>query len=83
MLYSVPINDFIFSRPMMRTAVFLAWRVADCNILEVEASGTVRTVKTEANGGSKSTNERGPFLLGLLCLSCRYKSFFPALAALL
>jgi hypothetical protein len=30
-------------------------------------------VKTELNGCSKSTNERGPSLVGLLGLSCRYK----------
>jgi hypothetical protein len=40
------------------------------------------TVKTEANGDSKRTNERGPFLVGSLGLSCRYKRFFSALAAL-
>ncbi len=33
------------------------------------------TVETEVNGGSKSTNERGPFLVGSLVLSCRYKRF--------
>jgi hypothetical protein len=35
----------------------------------------VLTVETEVNGGSKSTNERGPFLVGSLVLSCRYKRF--------
>ncbi len=31
------------------------------------------------NGDSKSTNERGPTLVGLLGLSCRYKRFLPCL----
>jgi hypothetical protein len=39
------------------------------------------TVETEANGDSRSTYERGPFV-GWLGLSCRYKSFCSALAAL-
>ncbi len=32
-------------------------------------------LKTEMNGGSKSTNERGPSQIGSLGLSCRYKRF--------
>jgi hypothetical protein len=34
------------------------------------------SVETEVNGDSKSTNERGPSLVGLLGFSCRYKRFF-------
>jgi hypothetical protein len=34
------------------------------------------------NVDSKSTNEKGPFLVGLLGLSCRYKIFGSAFAAL-
>ncbi len=37
---------------------------------------------TEANGGSRSTNERGPSLVGPLAFSCQYRDFCPALAAL-
>jgi hypothetical protein len=37
-------------------------------------------VKTEVNGDSKSTNERGPASVGSLGSSCPY--FYPALAAL-
>jgi hypothetical protein len=33
------------------------------------------TVETEVNGNSKRTNERGPSLVGLLGLSCRYRRF--------
>ncbi len=33
------------------------------------------TVETEVNGDSKSTNERGPSLVGSLGLSCQYKRF--------
>jgi hypothetical protein len=33
------------------------------------------TVETEVNGDSKSTNERGPSLVGSLGLTCRYKRF--------
>jgi hypothetical protein len=40
------------------------------------------TIETEVNGDSKTTNERGPSLVGLLGLSCRYKKFFSVLAAL-
>ncbi len=40
-------------------------------------------VETELNGDSKSTNEKGPSLFGSLGLSCRYKRFCSALAALI
>ncbi len=40
------------------------------------------TVEAETNGDSKSTNEGGPSLVGSLCSSCRYKRFYPAMAAL-
>jgi hypothetical protein len=33
------------------------------------------TVENKVNGDSKRTNERGPFLVGSLGLSCRYKRF--------
>ncbi len=33
------------------------------------------TVETEVNGDSKRTNEKGPFLVNSLGLSCRYKRF--------
>ncbi len=33
------------------------------------------TLETEGNGDSKRTNERDPFLVGSLCLSCRCKLF--------
>ncbi len=33
------------------------------------------TIETEVNGGSKSTNERGPFLVGSLGLSCHAEIF--------
>jgi hypothetical protein len=36
-------------------------------------------VETEVNGDSKSTNERGSSLVGLLGLPCRYKRFLPCL----
>ncbi len=41
------------------------------------------TVETVANGESKSANKRGPSLVGSLGLSCVYKYFCSALAALL
>ncbi len=40
------------------------------------------TVETEANGNSKSTNERDDSLVGLLGLSCWYKRFCFALVTL-
>jgi hypothetical protein len=39
------------------------------------------TVKMEVNGDSKSTNERGPSLVGSLGSSCRTRDFYPVLAA--
>jgi hypothetical protein len=42
----------------------------------------VLTVESEMNDDSKSTNERGPWLVGTLGSSYRYKRLFPALAAL-
>ncbi len=39
-------------------------------------------VETEPNGDLWSINERGPSLVGSLGSSCRYKRFYPALAAL-
>jgi hypothetical protein len=39
-------------------------------------------VETEANGDSKSTNERDDSLVGLLGLSCWYKRFCSALVTL-
>jgi hypothetical protein len=40
------------------------------------------TVETGMNGDSKSTNKRGPSLVGSLGLSCRYKRFVISLASL-
>ncbi len=38
------------------------------------------TIETGVNGDSKSTNERGPSLVGSLGLSCRYERFFVLIA---
>ncbi len=40
---------------------------------ENRAGWPLLTVETEVNGDSKSTNERGPSLVGSLCSSCLYK----------
>jgi hypothetical protein len=40
------------------------------------------TVETDMNVDSKRTNERGSLLVGSLVVSCPYKRFCPALAAL-
>ncbi len=37
------------------------------------------TVESEANGDSKSTYERGPYLIGALNSSCRYNRFLSCL----
>ncbi len=37
------------------------------------------TVETEVNGDSKSKNESGPFFVGSLGSSCRYKRFLSCL----
>jgi hypothetical protein len=39
------------------------------------------SVETEVNGDSKSTNERGPSLVGSLGFSCRYKRFLSCLGS--
>ncbi len=49
---------------------------------EREASAPLTAV-SQVNGDSKSSNERGPFLVGSLGFSCRCKRFYPGLAALL
>jgi hypothetical protein len=41
------------------------------------------SVETDVNGDSKSTNERGSAMGGLLGMSCWYKNFCSALAALI
>ena len=41
----------------------------------LERGSPLLTIETEVNGDSKRTNERGPFLVGSLGLSCRYKRF--------
>jgi hypothetical protein len=47
-----------------------------CGTSKVAREGwPLLTVETEVNGDSKSTNERGPSLVGSLGLSCRYKRF--------
>jgi hypothetical protein len=43
---------------------------------EREASAQLTAV-SQVNGDSKSSNERGPFLVGSLGFSCRYKRFYP------
>ncbi len=48
-------------------------------------SGPMLTVETEVNGDSKSTNQRGPSLVGSLGPSCHYaiiRDFYPAFASL-
>ncbi len=40
------------------------------------------TVETEVNGDSKSTNERGPSLVGSWACRASSRDFCPALAAL-
>ncbi len=47
-----------------------------------ERGGPCWLLKLRANGDSKRTNERYPFLVGLLGLSCRYKRFLFCLGAL-
>jgi hypothetical protein len=42
---------------------------------ETRKGRALLTAKTEVNGDSKRTNERGPCLVGLLGLPCRYKRF--------
>jgi hypothetical protein len=51
-------------------------------IRETREGWPLLTVETEVNWDSKSTNERGPSLIGSLGLSYRYKRLYPGLAAL-
>jgi hypothetical protein len=50
---------------------------------ETKEGWPLLTVETEVNGDSKSTNERGPSLVGSLGLLARYKRFFSAFADLI
>jgi hypothetical protein len=60
--------------------------VSNCDVLPerlergAHCAWPLLTVETEVNGDSKSTNERGPSLVGSLALSCQYNR--SALAAL-
>jgi hypothetical protein len=49
---------------------------------EIGVAWPLLTVETEVNVDSKSTNERGPSLVSSLALSCLYRRFFSASAAL-
>ncbi len=52
------------------------WPAMSCYIVESREGWPLLTaVETEVNGDTKSTNESGPFLVGSLGLSCRYKRF--------
>ncbi len=46
---------------------------------EIREGWPLLTDETEVNGDSKSTNERGPSLVGSLGLSCQYKILFSCL----
>ncbi len=59
----------------------------DVHLLTVQSKETregwpLLAVEMEVNRDSKSTNERGPSLVGSLGLSCRYKRFCTVLAVL-
>jgi hypothetical protein len=43
------------------------------NNRETREGWPLLTVENEANGDSKSTNDRGPFLVGSLALGCQYQ----------
>jgi hypothetical protein len=53
----------------------LASTASKVNLRETREGWILPTVETEVNWDSKSTNERGPSLVGSLGLSCRYKRF--------
>jgi hypothetical protein len=55
-------NFFRVSRKWKKAYLFQPDKHRDCRLL----------IKTEVNGDSKRTNERGPSLVGLLGSSCRY-----------
>jgi hypothetical protein len=81
----------IFGKPLLAVCrgSMLRIRFCICNLLglwvriqKVKSRKTregwpLLTVETEVNGDSElgSTNERGPFLIGSLGLSCRYNRF--------
>ncbi len=45
---------------------------------ETREGWPLQNIETEANGDSRSTNERGPSLVGLFGLTCRWKRFLAA-----
>jgi hypothetical protein len=72
-------ENFLQPRLAYATKVFLYSVLAllqNCKMLigvprETREGWPLLTVETEVNGDSKRTNERGPFLVGSLCLSCQ------------
>ncbi len=76
---------FVKSTPMLlsvhwfggcRDCPYLTWGVTALHPERLERGGPLLTVETEMNGDAKRTNERVPFLVGSLDLSCRHKRFF-------
>ncbi len=63
---------------MMTYAVHLLSRPFYLAVIPTETreSWPLLAVETEVNGDSKSTDERGPSLVGSSGLSCQYKRFF-------
>ncbi len=55
--------------------------VKGCNDQSVERGGP--TVESEVNGDSMRRNERCPFLVGTLGLSCRYKRILLCLGCMM
>ncbi len=75
-------NDMIFNTDTAVSSIshkfyqlhLVQWRSQKTR--ETREGWPLLTLETEANGDSKRTNERDPFLVGSLCLSCRCKFLF-------
>ncbi len=72
-------NNFIEARTLLSSllVVFTCRHRSQQDALSTETreGWSLLTFETEVNGDSKSTNERGPSLVGSLGLLCRYKRF--------
>jgi hypothetical protein len=61
---------------MYRVPIVWSLLVYSCvQLRETREGWPLLTFETEVNGGSKSTNERGPSLIGSLGVSCWYQRF--------
>jgi hypothetical protein len=75
-IYDKLLKEFLKTISRTTFVYFLSWGNVGGGIDRDTREGwPLLTVDTEVNGDIKRTNERGPFLVGSLGLSCQYKRF--------